>query len=128
MSNAGTCLQYGQLGANKGGMPCTMCPHVGCQHSYLQMSVTPCPECEDGSLVLDPLRCICCTCFLSSYVRCGGKRWGEVAVQVDHRVQARRGFTARGKGINDLTQTSHSCLVPSLIEIQKKVSLDCSSR
>jgi len=48
-------MQYGQLGANKGGMPCTMCPHLGCQQSYLRTSVTPCPECEDGSLVLDPL-------------------------------------------------------------------------
>jgi hypothetical protein len=33
-----------------------MCPHLGCQHSYLRTSVTPCPECNDGSLVLDPLR------------------------------------------------------------------------
>ncbi len=49
-------LQYGQLGAAKGGMPCTMCPHLGCQHSYLRTSVTPCPECDQGSLVLDPLR------------------------------------------------------------------------
>lgn len=48
-------LQYGQAGANKGGMPCTMCPHVGCQHSYLQQGVTPCPDCEAGTLVLDRL-------------------------------------------------------------------------
>ncbi len=36
-------------------MPCTMCPHVGCQHSFLRQGVTPCPECEAGTLVLDPL-------------------------------------------------------------------------
>ena len=48
-------MQYGQAGASKGGMPCTMCPHLGCQHSFLQQGVTPCPECEGGALVLDPL-------------------------------------------------------------------------
>lgn len=48
-------LQFGQAGAQKGGMPCTLCPHSGCQHSFLQQGVTPCPECDGGTLVLDPL-------------------------------------------------------------------------
>ena len=31
------------------GMPCTLCPHVGCQHSFLRKGVTPCPECDTGT-------------------------------------------------------------------------------
>lgn len=48
-------LQYGQMGGSKGGMPCTMCPHVGCKHSFLRQGVTPCPDCDPGTLILDPL-------------------------------------------------------------------------
>lgn len=36
-------------------MPCTMCPHSGCQHSFLHQGITACPECDPGTLVLDPL-------------------------------------------------------------------------
>lgn len=41
-------------GATK-GMPCTLCPHVGCQHSTARKGVTPCPECDAGTVVLDPV-------------------------------------------------------------------------
>ena len=48
-------------GAGKGGMTCTTCPHLGCQHSYLQQGVMPCPECEQGTVVrstLCPAACL----------------------------------------------------------------------
>lgn len=36
-------------------MPCTLCPHSGCPHSFLRMGITACPECDDGTVVLDPV-------------------------------------------------------------------------
>ena len=36
-------------------MTCTTCPHLGCPRSYLQQGVMPCPECEAGTVVLDPV-------------------------------------------------------------------------
>ena len=42
-------------GAGKGGMTCTTCPHLGCPHSYLKQGVMPCPECQAGTVVLDPV-------------------------------------------------------------------------
>ncbi|KAK9804028.1 hypothetical protein WJX73_004084 [Symbiochloris irregularis] len=46
---------WGAGAGSKGGMPCTMCPHLGCKHSFLRQGVTPCPECDAGTLVLDPV-------------------------------------------------------------------------
>lgn len=51
----GMCMQWGGGAGSKGGMSCTLCPHVGCQHSYLRQGVTPCPECDKGTVVLDPV-------------------------------------------------------------------------
>ena len=49
-------LQVAGPGAGaKSGMPCTLCPHMGCQHSFLRKGVTPCPECDAGTVVLDPV-------------------------------------------------------------------------
>ena len=50
-----------------------MCPHVGCQHSFLRQGVLPCPECESGIVVLDPLsapkwRLDCSKCSLLIYL------------------------------------------------------------
>ena len=42
-------------GAGKGGMTCTTCPHLGCPHSFLKQGVMPCPDCEGGTVVLDPV-------------------------------------------------------------------------
>ncbi len=28
---------------------------MGCQHSFLKKGVTPCPECDAGTVVLDPV-------------------------------------------------------------------------
>ena len=36
-------------------MPCTLCPHPTCKHSMIRQAVSSCPECESGSLVLDPV-------------------------------------------------------------------------
>ena len=38
----------------KGGMPCTLCPHPTCKHSMIQQGLSSCPECDNGTLVLDP--------------------------------------------------------------------------
>jgi DNA topoisomerase-3 len=43
------------MAGSKGGMPCTLCPHVGCRHSFARMGVIACPECEAGAVVLDPV-------------------------------------------------------------------------
>lgn len=39
----------------KGGMPCTLCPHPTCKHSMIKQGVSSCPECDGGTLVLDPV-------------------------------------------------------------------------
>lgn len=39
----------------KSGMPCTLCPHPTCRHSVVRRGVTACPECEGGTVVLDPV-------------------------------------------------------------------------
>ena len=54
-------------------MPCTLCPHTGCPHSFMRMRVTACPECEDGTIVLDPVsgprwRLDCNTCSFLIYL------------------------------------------------------------
>ena len=54
-------------------MPCTLCPHSGCQHSFLRMGVTACPECDNGTVVLDPVsgpkwRLDCNTCSFLIYL------------------------------------------------------------
>lgn len=36
-------------------MPCTLCPHPKCKHSMIRQGVSSCPECDDGTLVLDPV-------------------------------------------------------------------------
>ena len=36
-------------------MPCTVCPHPTCRHSVVRKGVTACPECESGTVVLDPV-------------------------------------------------------------------------
>ena len=36
-------------------MPCTLCPHPTCRHSVVRKGVTACPECENGTVVLDPV-------------------------------------------------------------------------
>ena len=49
-------LQGGSEGsAGKGGMPCTLCPHPKCKHSMIRQGVSSCPECDNGTLVLDPV-------------------------------------------------------------------------
>jgi len=57
----------GQGTGGKAGMPCMLCPHSGCLHSFMRMGVTACPECDDGTVVLDPVsgpkwRLDCNTC------------------------------------------------------------------
>ena len=54
-------------------MPCTLCPHTGCPHSFMRMRVTACPECEEGTVVLDPVsgpkwRMDCNTCSFLIYL------------------------------------------------------------
>lgn len=36
-------------------MPCTLCPHPTCKHSMIKQGVSSCPECDNGTLVLDPV-------------------------------------------------------------------------
>ena len=36
-------------------MPCTLCPHPKCKHSMIRQGVSSCPECDNGTLVLDPV-------------------------------------------------------------------------
>jgi hypothetical protein len=51
-----THMQGGSEGAGgKGGMPCTLCPHPTCKHSMIKQGVSSCPECDNGTLVLDPV-------------------------------------------------------------------------
>lgn len=51
-----TFVQGGSEGsAGKGGMPCTLCPHPKCKHSMIRQGVSSCPECDNGTLVLDPV-------------------------------------------------------------------------
>lgn len=38
-----------------GGMPCTTCLHPTCRHSPARNGVGPCPACDQGTLVLDPV-------------------------------------------------------------------------
>ncbi|KAK9917893.1 hypothetical protein WJX75_009329 [Coccomyxa subellipsoidea] len=52
---AGAMQVAGPGAGAKSGMPCTLCPHMGCQHSFLRKGVTPCPECDAGTVVLDPV-------------------------------------------------------------------------
>eukprot|EP01025_Chloroclados_australasicus_P061138 TRINITY_DN797_c0_g2_i2.p1 TRINITY_DN797_c0_g2~~TRINITY_DN797_c0_g2_i2.p1 ORF type:complete len:869 (-),score=15.44 TRINITY_DN797_c0_g2_i2:249-2855(-) len=52
------------------GMPCTVCPHPTCRHSFIQQGVTSCPQCEEGTLILEPnsapnWKSICNRCFFS---------------------------------------------------------------
>ncbi|XP_058181028.1 DNA topoisomerase 3-beta isoform X3 [Rhododendron vialii] len=65
-SKAGGSVQLGK-GA---GMPCFLCPHPTCQHSFIAQGVCACPECN-GTLVLDPvsapkwrLYCNMCNCLV----------------------------------------------------------------
>ncbi len=51
-----THMQGGSEGTGgKGGMPCTLCPHPTCKHSMIKQGVSSCPECDNGTLVLDPV-------------------------------------------------------------------------
>lgn len=38
-----------------GGMPCATCHHPTCRHSPARQGVTTCPQCQEGTLVLDPI-------------------------------------------------------------------------
>ncbi|GAB5361342.1 hypothetical protein AAMO2058_000705300 [Amorphochlora amoebiformis] len=35
-------------------MPCNLCPHASCPHSFVSLALCVCPYCQRGSLVLDP--------------------------------------------------------------------------
>ncbi|CAD7694740.1 unnamed protein product [Ostreobium quekettii] len=55
-------------GSGKSGMPCTTCLHPTCPNSVISLGVSSCPDCDDGTLVLDPvsapswrLDCSCCS-------------------------------------------------------------------
>lgn len=49
-------MQGGSEGTGgKSGMPCTLCPHPTCKHSLIKQGVSSCPECDNGTLVLDPV-------------------------------------------------------------------------
>ncbi len=66
-------MQWGAMGAVKGGMPCTLCPNLGCRHSPGRLGVCACPECEEGTLVLNPIsgpkwRVDCSRCSLVVYL------------------------------------------------------------
>ena len=55
-TNTHTHMQGGSEGTGgKGGMPCTLCPHPTCKHSMIKQGVSSCPECDNGTLVLDPV-------------------------------------------------------------------------
>eukprot|EP00884_Botryococcus_braunii_P010708 jgi/Botrbrau1/19639/Bobra.0003s0009.1 len=65
--------KWGAMGAVKGGMPCTLCPNLGCRHSPGRLGVCVCPECEEGTLVLNPIsgpkwRVDCSRCSLVVYL------------------------------------------------------------
>eukprot|EP00889_Picochlorum_renovo_P008523 jgi/Picre1/35553/NNA_003014.t1 len=38
-----------------GGMPCTTCFHPTCRHSPARQGLASCPQCDNGTLVLDPI-------------------------------------------------------------------------
>ena len=74
-------------------MPCTLCPHVGCQHSFLRKGVTPCPECDAGTVVLDPVsgpkwRLDCNLCSFMIYLpeTLHAVKLSKERCQVRHRV------------------------------------------
>lgn len=40
---------------SRAGMPCSTCPHPTCPQSLANQGVAPCPNCDGGTLVLDPV-------------------------------------------------------------------------
>ena len=36
-------------------MPCPQCAHPSCKHGFARMGVMACPDCEEGTIVLDPV-------------------------------------------------------------------------
>ncbi|CAK0787024.1 hypothetical protein CVIRNUC_010240 [Coccomyxa viridis] len=104
----------GQGAGGKAGMPCTLCPHTGCPHSFMRMRVTACPECEEGTVVLDPVsgpkwRMDCNTCSFLIYlpetlhaVKLSKKRCQECESAM-LRLDFKRGASPLPDGAADIT-------------------------